>query len=285
LASEGEVGPVVKAAILEHGYRQIDTASLYQNEDAIGDALQEAFAAGIKREDLYITTKIWQTEKDDVEGAVRRSLKKLKLDYIDLYLIHAMTPKMVWEDGKDFIKATPQHKVWAELERLVDEGLIKSIGVSNCTIPMLIDLWSYARHKPVINQVEVHPYNVREDFVQFHNKLGVKIQAYAPLGANNFSGRSDKYKGLNLLEEPVIKALSEKYGKSPAQIILNWHLHRGLIIIPKTAKVTRLQENFQVYDFKLTEEEYQSISALEQGAKFFDPRNFGGSWGNIPYYD
>lgn len=117
---------------------------------------------------------MWQTEKDDVEGALRRSLKKLKLDYIDLYLIHWMAPKMVWEDAEP-IKHTPTHIVWTELERLADAGLIKNLGVSNATIPMLIDLWSYARYKPVVNQVELHPYFVQKDYVAFHKKLGVRV--------------------------------------------------------------------------------------------------------------
>jgi alcohol dehydrogenase (NADP+) len=150
LSTEGDCFTVVKESILNHGYRAIDTATIYQNEEVIGNALQEVFAAGIKREDLFITTKLWQSDKDDVEGTLRTSLKKLKLEYIDLYLVHWMAPKMVWEDAEP-IKNTPTHKIWAELERLVDAGLIKNIGVSNCSVSMLVDLWSYARHKPVIN--------------------------------------------------------------------------------------------------------------------------------------
>ena len=150
LSTPDELIPVVRSAILDHGYRHIDTASIYENEESVGTAVQEAIAQGVKREDLFITTKLWQADREDVEGAVRASLKKLKVDYIDLYLLHWMAPKMVWEDENP-IKNTPTHKVWAELERLVDEGLIKNIGVSNCTIPVLIDLLAYARHKPVTN--------------------------------------------------------------------------------------------------------------------------------------
>lgn len=261
LSSEGDCHTVVKEAILNHGYRNIDTATIYQNEEAIGDALQEAFAAGIKREDVTITTKLWQSDREDVEGAVRTSLKKLKLEYIDLYLLHWMAPKMVWEDAEP-IKNTPTHKVWAELERLVDAGLIKNIGVSNCTIPMLVDLWSYARIKPVINQVELHPYFVQNDYVAFHKKLGIIPQAYAPLGSSAWTLKAEELKKLNLLEEPVLKELAAKYGKSVGQIILNWHLSRGHQIIPKTTKVARLAENIAVWDFKLTEEEYEKITGL-----------------------
>jgi len=144
------------------------------------------------------------SERSDVEGAVRKSLAKLKLDYLDLYLIHWMMPKLGIEDPTNTDKAVPNHIVWAEMERLVDAGLIKSIGVSNCNITMLIDLWSYARIKPVANQIELHPYFTQKDLVDFHEKLGVRVIAYAPLGANAWTVRDEKLKGLNLFNEPII---------------------------------------------------------------------------------
>lgn len=222
-----------------------------------------------------------------MEGALRASLKKLKLDYVDLYLLHWMAPKTDWDiEGIPF-KNTPTHKVWAELERLVDLGLIKSIGVSNCTVPMLMDLLSYAKHRPVTNQVELHPYLSQRDFVAFHKKLGVTVTAYAPLGANAWSLKDDKYKNLNLLEEPVVKELSTKYGKTPAQIILNWHTKcRGHIVIPKTINVGRLGENFNVFDFDMSEEDYEKVNALDQKARFFNPiayKEYG--WNYCPYFE
>lgn len=192
---------------------------------------------------------------------------------------------MVWEDENP-IKNTPTHKVWAEMERLVDEGLIKNIGVSNCTVPMLLDLLAYARHKPVLNQIELHPYFPQEDLVAFHNKLGVKVQAYAPLGSNHWSLRSDDLKPLNLFEDKTILDLAAKYGKKAGQIILNWHLSRGHIIIPKTTKVERLAENHQVYDFTMTDEEYQSITKLGRGARFYNPKYYKEyGWNYAPYFD
>ena len=125
-----------------------------------------------------------------------------------------MAPKMVWEDANP-VKGTPNHKVWAEMERLVDMGLIKNIGVSNCTIPMLLDILTYAKHKPVMNQVEVHPYFVQKELVEFHNKLGIKIEAYAPLGSNHWTFKSEEQKKMNLFEEPVILELAKKYEKKP----------------------------------------------------------------------
>ena len=239
---------------MEHGYRHIDTASFYKNEEAIGRAIQECLAQGIKREELFITTKLHQEEKDDVEAAVRRSLKKLQLEYIDLYLIHWMIPKV--ENGEIF--NTPLHKVWGELERLVEAGLIKNIGVSNCTVALFIDLWSYAKIKPVMNQIELHPYLPQFALVDFlQKKLGVHVTAYSPIGASGFEYKSAALKSLNLFTEPQIVLLAEKYGKSPAQIVLNWHVqHRGHVVIPKTTKVERLSENLLSYNFKLSEEEY-----------------------------
>lgn len=285
LSTEGDCVTVVREAIVNHGYRAIDTASLYGNEEAIGEALQEAFATGIRREDVFITTKLWQSEREDVEGALRTSLKKLKLEYIDLYLLHWVCPKIVWEDAEP-IKNTPTHKVWAELERLVDAGLIKNIGVSNCTIAMLVDLWSYARIKPVINQVELHPYLVQKDSAAFHKKLGIHLQAYAPLGSSAWGLRPEELQKLNLFEEPIIQSLAAKYGKTAGQIILNWHLQRGHVIIPKTTKVDRLSENFNVFDFTLTDEEYASITGLDKNARFFNPKyikDYG--WNNLPFFE
>jgi len=196
-----------------------------------------------------------------------------------------MAPKMVWEDENP-IKGPAIHVVWAELERLADLGLIKNLGVSNCTIPILVDMWTYARIKPVINQVELHPYFMQKDSVAFHKKLGVICQAYAPLGSSTWGLRAEELKGLNLLEEPVLIALAAKHGKTVGQIILNWHLWRGHQIIPKTTKVARLAENFNVFDFTLSEEEYESISALNRNARFFNPKAFAEyGWNHMPYFD
>ena len=200
--SEGDCKNVVIDAILNKNYRHIDTASFYKNEDVIGDALKEVFATGkVKREDVFITTKLWNDEKDDVEGAVRQSLTKLNLDYIDLYLIHFMIPKFKFEDGQFTFWNTPTHKVWAELERLVDAGLIKSIGISNANTTVILDLWSYARIKPVANQIELHPYLVQNELVAFHEKLGIKVIAYSPLSASAWPYRDEKLIDVNVLKD------------------------------------------------------------------------------------
>ena len=149
-STEGNCLEVVKSAILEHGYRHIDTAKVYNNESQIGEALQEVFAAGIKREDIFVTTKLTGVDKHDVESALREGLKKLQLDYVDLYLVHWIWPK-VDEGNTENIYSVPLHKVWEQMEKVVELGLTKSIGVSNCSVPMLLDLLSYAKIKPVMN--------------------------------------------------------------------------------------------------------------------------------------
>jgi len=149
---------MVKRAILEYGYRHIDTAKCYNNEEEIGEALQEVMAAGVPREELYITTKLWHDDYDNVEAACRESLRKLKLDYVDLYLVHWVRPIINFESDNFELSGPPKHVLWQRMEALVDAGLTKSIGVSNCIINMLADMLAYARIKPVVNQVEMHPY-------------------------------------------------------------------------------------------------------------------------------
>ena len=176
------------------------------------------------------------------------------------------------------------HKVWAEMERCVDLGLIKSIGVSNVTVPLLLDMLAYCRIKPVMNQIELHPYFPQLDLVNFHAKLGIAVTAYSPLGASGFGGKGEALRALNLFSEPVLKEIADKHGKTPAQIVLNWHLQRGHVLIPKTTKLERLAENFQVYDFTLTPEEVEQVTALNQNARFFNPKVFA-TFINTPLFD
>ena len=142
---------MVKKAILEYGYRHIDTAKIYANEEQIGEAIAECIAAGVPREELYITTKLWHDDYHDVEAAARESLRKLKLEYMDLYLVHWVRPCMNWDSPNWDITSPPQHVIWSKMESLVDAGLTKSIGVSNCVMPMLADLLAGCRIKPVVN--------------------------------------------------------------------------------------------------------------------------------------
>ena len=203
-------------AVLKYGYRHIDTASLYGNEAAIGEALQVCFAAGVKRKDLYITTKLWHDDKNNPEKAIRASLKRLQLDYVDLYLIHWMRADIDWKPSKLKILTPPHHEVWKNMEGLVKKGLTKSIGVSNCTIPMLFDLLAGCKIKPVVNQIECHPYFQQTRVNEFHQKLGIYIQSYGSIGAGHWTMRKDEYKKVSVLDDPTIKKIAKAKGKTPA---------------------------------------------------------------------
>ena len=204
----------VKHAVQESGYRHIDTASVYGNEDVIGEALAEVIEGGVAREDLFITTKLWRDdyELDAIEPALRASLDKLKLDYVDLYLIHWTFPIMDHEATPIKAKSPPVHKIWEVLEGLVDQGLIKSIGVSNCTVSVLANVMAGARIQPVVNQVEMHPYNQQPEFLEFHKKCGVQVTAYSPLGNPGFVGEGH----VKVIEHEVIKSVADAHSASPA---------------------------------------------------------------------
>ena len=207
---------MVKRAILEYGYRHIDTAKIYANEEQIGEALEEVIAAGVPRSELYITTKLWHDDYHDVEAACRESLRKLRLEYVDLYLVHWVRPVMDWNDDNWKITSPPQHQIWSKMEALVDAGLCKSIGVSNCVMPMLGDLIAGCRIKPVVNQVEIHPYFQQERVNVFHQKWGIYLQAYAAIGSGHWQTRPDEFMSLNPLTEPVITEIAAAKGKTPA---------------------------------------------------------------------
>lgn len=271
---------LVKEA-LKTGFRHIDTAAAYGNEADIGRALKWAFTEGIvKREDVYITTKLWNADKEDVEKSLKASLEKLQLDYVDLYLIHWPIASVDQTTGK-IKNQIPLHVTWKALEDQVQAGRIKSIGVSNFNVQLIIDLLSYAKVKPVMNQVEVHPYLVQEELVSFCKKNDIEITAFCPLGGNMPGSTTISVRAL--LEEPVIKELAAKHNKSPAQIVVNWHLSRGYVVIPKTANENRLKENFEADTFSLTAEEVKRIAQLNKNVRVVDPKDVT-VFGKIPVF-
>jgi len=263
--SAKEVADAIEVAI-DAGYRHFDCASVYGNEKVIGQALKKAIDAGkVKREELFITSKLWNTNHGHVREACLQTLKDLQLDYLDMYLMHwpvsfefqGIPPKSnVPKDANGHImfgKVTIQ-ECWQQLEKLHDEGLAKSIGISNFRLIELLDLLKYARIKPATNQIEVHPYFVREHLVEECHRFGIKITAYSPLGSNHEGP----------LQDPLIAELSQKYNRSKAQILIRWSTQRGLSVIPKSANPQRVKENANIFDFEISPEDIKRINGLER---------------------
>ena len=236
----------VKAAI-KNGYRSIDTATRYENESFVGNALQ---AVDVPREELFITTKVWVSDfgYEETKQALHRSLKEMQLDYLDLYLIHWAAPNYA--------------ETWRAMEELYEEGLVRAIGVCNFQIHHLEKLMETAKITPMLNQIETHPLFQQKELREYMEKHGIAHEAWAPLA----QGRD------NLFENPTLQAIGEKYGKTTAQVMLRWHLQRDTIIIPKSVHEHRIIENANLFDFALTEEDMQAIGQLDTGSRIFgDP--------------
>ncbi|ANF96948.1 aldo/keto reductase [Paenibacillus bovis] len=243
-----EVVSSVKWAI-EAGYRSIDTAALYQNEDGVGQAIRES---GVPREELFVTTKVWNSDQgyESTLQAFEQSLTKLGLEYVDLYLVH-------WP-VKGKYKDT-----WRALEKLHEDGKVRAIGVSNFQIHHLEDLLADAKVRPVVNQVELHPLLSQVELRNYCKEQGVQIEAWAPLA----QGR--------LLDNEVLQSIGEKYGKSIAQVLLRWDLQSGIVTIPKSIKQERIVQNADIFDFELSAEDMKQIDDLNQNQRFgADPDNF-----------
>lgn len=279
-----QVGQAVKYAIQEAGYTHIDGAMIYRNEEEVGTVYKEIFQT-VKREDVFITSKLWNTDHDpkNVETACRQTLHDLQLDYLDLYLMHwglafqhgdSFEPKD--KEGNFLQENVSIRETWEAMENLVEKGLVKSIGVANFTGMMIHDLLTYAKIVPVTNQIEVHPYNSQSELVKYCHTHGIVVTAYSPLARNGADGDS----GPRLLEDPVITDLATKYSRSTSQIVLNWALSRGTIAIPKSVTPARIKENIGVYDFELSLEDIAKIDVLNRNLRFVDPSQ----WWGIPYF-
>lgn len=234
---------------IETGYRAIDTAAIYENESETGEAVRHS---GVPREELFITSKVWNTNQgyDETLRAFEASLEKLGLDYLDLYLTHwPITGKYV-----DTYKA---------IERLYDEKLIRTTGVSNHHAHHLEKIFVKANVAPMVNQIELHPYLTQEPLRAFCEENGIAVTSWSPLARGK------------LLAEPTLLNIGEQYGKTPAQVIIRWHLQNNLIVIPKSVTPERIKENSEVADFELSSEEMKSISALNRDERTgTDPDTF-----------
>lgn len=229
---------------LKVGYRLFDTAQSYFNEEEVGNAIVKS---GVSREEIFLTSKVWIEHYgyEECRKSVLESLRKLKTDYIDLMLLH--------QPFSDYYGA------YRALEDLYDEGKIKAIGISNFYPDRMVDLASFTRIKPMINQIEIHPYHQQVFSKEWHDKYGVQLEAWAPFG----EGRK------NMFELSELKEIGDKYGKTVAQVILRWHLQRGIVVIPKSTHLERMKENFNVFDFELAQEDMDVISKLDKNESSF----------------
>ena len=251
--NSSELVNAVKVAI-KNGYRSIDGAAIYGNEEAMGEGIREGIKeSGISREDLFITSKVWNADLgyESTIAAYEASLKRLGVDYLDLYLIH-------WPvEGK-------YKEAWRALEYLYKEGRVKAIGVSNFQIHHLQDLLKDAEIKPVINQIELHPYLSQEKVREFCKENDIQVEAWSPLMAGN-----------GLLENDVLKEIAKKYNKTTAQVVLRWGLQSQVITIPKSTNEGRLIENIDIFDFNLSKDDMDRIDSLNKDLRVGpDPDNF-----------
>ncbi len=229
---------------LEVGYRSIDTAQSYFNEEQVGSAIQKS---GVPREDIFLTTKVWIEHYgyESAKASVLKSMEKLKTDYLDLVLLH-----------QPFSDA---YGAWRALEELYEEGRVRAIGISNFYADRMVDFASFNRIRPMVNQVETHIFNQQKTAREWMDKYGVQIEAWAPFG----EGRGGTF------DHPVIAGIAARHGKTPAQVMLRWHIQRGVVVIPKSTHKERMAENFQVFDFALTAGEMEAIAALDKGESAF----------------
>jgi 2,5-diketo-D-gluconate reductase A len=238
---------------LEVGYRHIDTAAAYENEAGVGRAVRES---GLPREEVFLTTKLWNGDHgyDAALRAFDQSLERLGTDYVDLYLIHWPVPEQDL-----YIES------WRALEKIASDGRARAVGVSNFTAETLERLVKESAKVPAINQIELHPYFPQPAMRQLNEKLGIVTEDWSPLG-----------QGGELLAEPVLARIGEAHGKTPAQVVLRWHLQLGDVVIPKSATPARIKENFEVFDFELTAAEMDEITGLrrDDGRIGPDPAHF-----------
>ncbi len=249
LSKDGqEVINAVKWA-LDAGYRHIDTASIYKNEEGVGEGLKQS---GVPREEVFVVSKVWNSDQgyDSTLRAYEESLKRLGLDFLDLYLIH-------WPVAGKYKDS------WKALEKIYEEGRVRAIGVSNFMQHHLEDLMGESNVIPMVNQMEFHPFLVQQDLIDFCSKNAIQYEAWSPM----MQGK--------IFEMEAFKNLAEKYGKSIAQIVLRWDLQKGVVTIPKSSKKERIITNSDIFDFELSDEDVNLLDTMHRGQRFGpDPDNF-----------
>ena len=287
-----QTADVVVSAI-EMGYRHLDAASDYGNEPQVGEGIRRALAAGsCKREELWVTSKLWNTyhRPEHVRPAIERTLRDLKLDYLDLYLIHfpislayvpfdlRYPPGWFFDPDASAPKMKPEpcaiRETWQAMEELKHAGLTKNIGVSNFNCSLIRDLLSYASIRPSVLQVESHPYLVQPKLLRYCRQERIAFTAFSPLGAGSYVPLGMATDSDSVLNQPIVKAIAHAHHRTPAQVVLRWGVQRGTAIVPKSSRIERLRENLAIFDFELSDNEMNSISALDCNRRFNDPGEF-----------
>lgn len=278
---------------VEVGYRHLDSACDYGNEVEAGAGIREALNRGLcTREELWVTSKLWNTyhRAEHVREACEKSLRDLGLDYLDLYLIHfpiatryvpieeRYPPEWLADpnaaEPRMEVDAVPLSETWGGMERLVEAGLVREIGVCNYNSGLLIDLMAYSSVKPAMLQIESHPFLTQDKLIRLASDFDVSVTAFSPLGALSYVSLDMATAADTVLTAPPVVAAAQRLNRTPAQVVLRWGVQRGTAIIPKTTRVERLRENLALFDFELSTDEMASISALNQNRRFNDPGVF-----------
>ncbi len=287
-----KAGEAVEYALTKCGYTHIDCAWIYGNQKEIGASLKKVFASGIKRDNVFITSKLWNSfhARGDVGRACKDTLHELELEYLDLYLMHWGLASPAGKESEPLdehgvLKSgnIPIRETWEAMQELVQTGLVKAVGVSNFTTPMLTDLLSYAKIIPTANQIELHPHLQQSRLVDFCRSKGIAVTAYSPLGRPGSQPPRSymQQPAARLVDDPLIAGIASAHKKTPAQVLIRWALERETIVIPKSVTPERIRENIDVFDFELSEKEMQAIAALDKRERLVDPMD----WWKIPYFD
>jgi len=279
----GDVGQAVEAA-LDAGYRHIDCAAIYGNEPEVGEALQRVFSRGeVKREDVHVTSKLWNNAhlKDDVIPALKNTLSDLKLDYLDLYLIHwpvAFRPGLDGfpESESDFLtpEQAPITETWAAMLEARDQGLTRHAGVSNFSTRKLDELAAGSDERPEMNQVELHPYLQQGELLAYCSERGILVTAYSPLGSSDRPARMKGPDEPSLLANEVVGTIAEQHGVSPAQVLIAWALARDTAVIPKSTNPDHIRKNLESAQIELTDADMQRIGSLDVHYRYIGGDSF-----------
>ncbi len=291
IANEQVPGLIEEA--VKCGYRHLDSAADYGNEAAVGAGIKRVLDTGLRqRDELWVTSKLWNTyhRPEHVRPACEKTLRDLGLDYLDLYLVHfPISLQFVdfetryppeWFHDPDAenpvmkIDPVPLQDTWRAMEELVDAGLVKQIGVCNYNTGLLNDLQAYARIKPAMLQIESHPQLTQERLIRLAHQYDMAVTAFSPLGSLSYVALGMAGEEDSLLKASVVKSAAERLGKTPAQVLLRWGVQRGTAIIPKTSNPSRLAENIAIFDFHLSGDEMDGITALNQNRRYNDPAVF-----------